>query len=102
MATELSLVWPQVQSNYELYEIIKETEQHRIYRGICNFDADLDTGKAPHPREVAIKVIDADMLTIEQIETIRVGYEQKTRKVVSLSSYRKKLSPHDQTIIPML
>uniref|UniRef100_A0A7S4HTZ8 Protein kinase domain-containing protein n=1 Tax=Vannella robusta TaxID=1487602 RepID=A0A7S4HTZ8_9EUKA len=71
MATELSLVWPQVQSNYELYEIIKETEQHRIYRGICNFDADLDTGKAPHPREVAIKVIDADMLTIEQIETIR-------------------------------
>ena len=72
MATELSLTWPQSQSNYELYEVIREKEQmHRIHRAVCNFDPTPD-GNTPHPREVAIKIIDADMLTIEQIETIRV------------------------------
>jgi len=72
MSTELTLNWPQNPANYELQEVIKvqKGNMHKIHRGICNFDPE-ENGKTPQPREVAIKIVDADILTIEQIETIR-------------------------------
>lgn len=67
---ELSLNWPQVASNYELYEVIRDnTKQHKIYRAICNFN-ETDDYK-PNPMEVAVKIFDADLLSIEELETLR-------------------------------
>ena len=61
-------VWPQQVESYELFEVIRESPNHKIYKAICKFDQDDDR----RPREVAIKIVDADILTIQQIETMRV------------------------------